>query len=379
MKIGIVVPGFSADERDWCIPALRNFVAVLAATDDVVVVALRYPHRAARYSAFGARVIALGGARRRGVGSATLWRATLAAIRDEHRRSPFDLLHAFWASETGALTAVSGRLLHIPAIVSLAGGELIGLRDINYGDQLAAAQRLKVRVALRLADHVTGGSGYILDLATPYLRHRPSRSIHRLPLGVDTARFSLAPQPPCPSTRALRLVTAASLVPVKDQAMLLRALADLRGQGHAATLAIAGNGSADGHLRDLTASLGLADSVAFLGPVAHDALPDLYHRSDIFVLTSRHEAQGMAPLEAAACGLPIAGTAVGILPELAPAVLTVPVGDQAAFAAALAALAAGPTRLAAMREAARSAVTGRFDLAHTVRQFRSLYRDATSP
>jgi len=62
MRIALIVPGFSADEQDWCIPALRNLASELARTDEVVVIALRYPHQAARYTAFGARVIAIGGA-----------------------------------------------------------------------------------------------------------------------------------------------------------------------------------------------------------------------------------------------------------------------------------------------------------------------------
>ena len=66
MKIALIVPGFSADEHDWCIPALRNLAAELSRTDEIVVFALRYPHRAARYTAFRTRVIALGGAQARG-------------------------------------------------------------------------------------------------------------------------------------------------------------------------------------------------------------------------------------------------------------------------------------------------------------------------
>ena len=31
MKIGLVVPGFSANEQDWCIPALLDYVRALAA------------------------------------------------------------------------------------------------------------------------------------------------------------------------------------------------------------------------------------------------------------------------------------------------------------------------------------------------------------
>ncbi len=113
MKIALIVPGFSADEQDWCIPALRNLAATLARTDEVVVFALRYPYRAAHYRAFGARVIALGGARSQGRASAGLWRRAFAALRAEHQRGRFDALHAFWATEAGALTALAGRRLRV--------------------------------------------------------------------------------------------------------------------------------------------------------------------------------------------------------------------------------------------------------------------------
>src|SRR5712691_5052833 len=66
MRVGLVVPGFSADADDWCIPALRHLARTLARTDDVRVVAVRYPYRAARYSVEGASVIAIGGAEARG-------------------------------------------------------------------------------------------------------------------------------------------------------------------------------------------------------------------------------------------------------------------------------------------------------------------------
>ena len=378
MKIALIVPGFSADEHDWCIPALRNLAAELSRTDEIVVFALRYPHRAARYTAFGARVIALGGAQARGAASGRLWRRTIAAIRAEHRRASFDVLHAFWATEPGLLATVAGRLLGVPSIVSLAGGELAALPDIGYGDQLAAAQRPKVRLTLRLAAHVTAGSHYLLDLATPFLARRSPASIHHLPLGVDTSLVR-PPHAPCPTPHAPRLVTAASLVPVKDQAMLLRAIAQVHDQGHPATLTVAGEGPEEAHLRALATTLGIADSITFLGAVPHDRLPDLYRQSELFVLTSRHEAQGMAPLEAAACGLPIVGTAVGILPELAPsAALTVPKGDHAALAAALTALLADPARHHAMRQTAIAA-SARYSLPNTTGHFRTLYGTAATP
>ena len=81
MRIGLVLPGFSADPNDWCIPALRHLVARLVQTDDVRVIAIRYPYRASRYDVFGAEVTAIGGARREGLSNLGVWRRTLATCR----------------------------------------------------------------------------------------------------------------------------------------------------------------------------------------------------------------------------------------------------------------------------------------------------------
>ena len=48
MRVGLVVPGFSAHADDWCIPALRHLARALATQDDVRVIAVRYPYRASR-------------------------------------------------------------------------------------------------------------------------------------------------------------------------------------------------------------------------------------------------------------------------------------------------------------------------------------------
>src|SRR6202011_697479 len=108
------VPGFSADADDWCIPALRHLARTLATTDDVRGVAVRYPYRAARYQVEGADVIAVGGADRRAAGALDVWRTTLHILQAEHRRQRFDVLHAFWATESGLLATVAGRRLRIP-------------------------------------------------------------------------------------------------------------------------------------------------------------------------------------------------------------------------------------------------------------------------
>jgi glycosyltransferase involved in cell wall biosynthesis len=365
MRVGLTVPGFSADADDWCIPALRHLARALARTDDVRVIALRYPYRPARYAVEGASVIAVGGADARRGAAFGVWRTTLGLLISEHRRQKFDVLHAFWATESGFLTAVAGRLLRVPTLVSLAGGELVALPTIAYGDQRIALERLKIRTSLRLASAVSAGSRYLLGLAQ---RHVPRGRLHLAPLGVDLDLFNPGPhRPQNPRT----LLHVATLTPVKDQATLLRAFRLVLDRFGQARLHIVGDGPIRAELETLVDTLGLGDSVQFRGAIDHAALPDVYRTGSGFVLSSRHEAQGMVAIEAAACGLPVAGTRVGVIPELAGSADAVAaVGAVEQLAAGLAATLDSPDHRA---EHALDLARSEFGLPLCTARFRNLY------
>jgi glycosyltransferase involved in cell wall biosynthesis len=362
MRVALVVPGFSANQADWCIPALRHLARQLARTDDVRVLAVRYPYRAARYAVDGVEVIALGGAERRGASTLEVWRTTLGALRDEHRRCPFDVLHAFWATESGLLAAIAGRLLRVPTLISLAGGELVALPDIAYGDQRRAWERLKVAACLRLASTVSAGSRQLAGLAE---RRLNGKRVYRAPLGVDLDLFS---SEGAAATDAPRIVHVGTLTGVKDQAMLLRAFARLSQHVANASLDVVGDGPLRPRLEELAHALGVAESVRFLGDADHAALPPVYRSAKVFALSSRHEAQGMVAIEAAACGLPVVGTAVGIVPELTDAMAAV--GADEALAAALGATLDNPAPAA---HAALAHARADLGLVRCTDRFRDLY------
>lgn len=372
MRVGLVVPGFSASEHDWCIPALRDLVRQLAGDAELHVFALRYPDRPAHYELFGAGVTALGGGEAQGRGSAGLWRRTASALAAEHRDRPFDVLHAFWAGEPGFVTALIGRALRIPTVVSLAGGELARLRDIGYGGLLRGAERMKTRLALRFARVVTAGSVLALASARPWLGSRPAWRVRRIPLGVDVAMF--APAQPCPDGGPARLLHVASLSRVKDQATLLFAMALLRRRGYSFQLDVAGAGPLQGELRSLAERLDVHAMVRWRGEIVHDRLPCEYQRAQLFVLSSRHEAQSMVALEAAACGLPVVGTKVGVLPELAPsAARLAPVADATGLADRIAELLDDQPSRSRSGHAARELALAEYGLELCATRFRNLY------
>lgn len=335
MRIGLIVPGFSADEGDWCIPALRGLVRELARRHDVRVFALRYPHRRAVYRIDGAGVHSFGGALAGGVRRVGLIARAWARIAAEHRRRPLDVLHGVWADEPGFLAVAAAASLRLPAVVSLMGGELACLPDIGYGGRLGRVGRALIDLSLRRADAVTVGSAYLRRMAEPRVTRRP---LLEIPLGIDPALFHphAAPGEPTPLREGeVRLLHVGSLVPVKDQETLLRSLALLADGIPRVHLHIVGEGPLRGPLEDLAAALGIAGGVTFHGAVPHGELPRYYRAADLCVLSSRHESQSMVALEAAACGRVVVGTAVGILPELAPWARVVPVGDATALAAAV--------------------------------------------
>lgn len=373
LRIGLIVPGFSADETDWCIPALRDLVRELAVRHQVQVFALRYPHQRGSYRVEGARVHAFGGAlARRGARVGLLGRA-VAHVAGEHRRRPMDVLHGMWADEPGLVAVTVARLSGVPALVSLMGGELAGLPESGYGGQLSRVNRAVTRHVLRRASRVTAGSAYLCRLAASQpLRH----PVARLPLGVDTRRFRPDPEPGEETPfrgRGPQLLSVASLSPVKDQETLLQALALAVPRVPEIHLHLVGDGPLRGDLEAQAAALGLSGKVTFHGSVPHHRLPPYYRGADLCVLSSRHESQGMVVLEAAACGRTTVGTAVGILPELAPATQAVPVGDARGLADALVALLREPSSLAIRGRRALGAVREGYALERSVADLCSLY------
>jgi glycosyltransferase involved in cell wall biosynthesis len=102
------------------------------------------------------------------------------------------------------------------------------------------------------------------------------------------------------------------MTPVKDFTTLLKAFAALRRNqpGLNARLEFAGDGAMRGELEALAASLGIADSVLFLGLLPFNDLVPRMRSWDAFVLSTHGETQPLALMEAMACGLPCVGSAV---------------------------------------------------------------------
>jgi glycosyltransferase involved in cell wall biosynthesis len=365
MKIALIAPAGVSNDAMHTIPALMWLLGRLVTRHSVKVYLL---HRAAaptRTAVLGADVMNDGGALRH--------LRVIRAISAEHRREPFDLVHSIWAGTVGLVGALAARRIGRPHLVHLAGGELAKLHDIGYGGGLSLRQRCTNRWVFRRAAVVSAASTPMIEAARAF-----GAGAVRIPLGVDRAVFPPRAPVARTSSRPVRLVQVASLNLIKDQGMLLRAMAKLVAAGRDVELDLVGMDGMNGEIHALTQTLGLASRVRFHGWVDSARVREIVSRADIYVLSSLHEAGPLAVLEAAMLGVPTVGTQVGHVSEWAPdAALAGPSGDAAALAANLIRLIDDDSlRLALAAEAQRRALADDADC--TARLFEAQYRVAVA-
>jgi glycosyltransferase involved in cell wall biosynthesis len=91
------------------------------------------------------------------------------------------------------------------------------------------------------------------------------------------------------------------LIELKNVAAVIKAFASIRRGSD--TLTIAGDGPFAQELKNLTSTLGLSDSIIFVGHKNQEELAQLYAASNTLILASTNEVWGLVVNEALASGL----------------------------------------------------------------------------
>ena len=363
MRIALVVPGGVDPSAQYrVIPALLALIRRLARAHEVRVFVPEQEAEPRRWELLGAQVFNIGERHTRVRG--------VRVVCAQHRVCPFDVIHAMWSGVSGLIGVAAARILGVPSVVHVAGGELAALPAIAYGGRLTWKGRLREAAVLRAATLVTAASGPMLSTLSAL-----GITARRVPLGVDLDAWP--PRPPAhrSAVQVARLIHIASLNRVKDQPTLLRALVALRDQGLEFDMHVVGVDTLGGEIQALAGRLGLAGVVKFHGFLPQSSLRPLLEVSDLQVISSRHEAGPVTLREAAVVGVPTVGTAVGEIADWAPhAALAAPVGEPEPLARQVAALLTDEElRLRVAREAYTRATCE--DAGYTARLFEDLYEE----
>lgn len=227
-----------------------------------------------------------------------------------HRKEKYHLFYSFWGYPAGLLTVLLGKFFRRPSVIHLQGGDAAYIPSLDYGVFCHPLRRILCVWAYSQCNVLIA----LTDYQVKFLRQFGiSRTIQVIPFGVDTEMFGY--QPKRKHSDVIHCLHVGNQTPVKDQATLLNAFA-LLALRVPATLTVVGADHDNGRLTNLCHALGIADKVTFLGPQPYKNLPKYYHESDVLLLTSLYEGQGLVLTEAASCGTLLAGTSVGILADM---------------------------------------------------------------
>jgi glycosyltransferase involved in cell wall biosynthesis len=229
--------------------------------------------------------------------------AVLALARKlASKGTPVDVIHAHihWM---GWPAVLAGAILRRPVIISENSTE--------WPDHAISPRALwEARVAFRRAALVCPVNERLQQAIESYGLHPRFRIV---PNTVDADIFHPAPEP-APAT-ATRLINVALHVERKGLDVLVKAFSQLLAERPGLTLDLVGEGPSTLALTSLAAELGVAASVRFRGPLTASEIADALRDSHVFAFASYSENMPLAVIEALCCGLPVAATNVGGIPE----------------------------------------------------------------
>jgi glycosyltransferase involved in cell wall biosynthesis len=196
--------------------------------------------------------------------------------------------------------------------------------------------------------------------------------------GVDLSLWQKIARPARSKDEPVRFIFAGRLESWKGGRLAIGALREVL-QTCPATLDVIGDGETRQTMEEQVRSLGLSDSVRFLGWMPQEQVAKRFAESDVFVLPSYFECGGAVVLEAMACGLPViamnwGGPADYVTPE--SGILLDPQPEPRfiqSMAKAMCQLAQNPELRSSMGEAGRARVEAFFDWERKIDQILDAY------
>jgi glycosyltransferase involved in cell wall biosynthesis len=203
----------------------------------------------------------------------------------------FDIIDAHYFYPDGVAAALLAKTLSKPVVITARGS------DLNLIARYHLPRKMILWAARTASANITV-SGPLKDLLVEM--GVPEGDVIVLRNGVDLKLFYPEDRERCRRELGLKhttLLAVGQLIESKGHDIVLKALARLP----RTDLVIAGEGAAEGRLRTLAESLGVADRVTFVGTVLHEQLKT-------YVL-----------LESMACGTPVIASDVGSIREIVAA------------------------------------------------------------
>jgi len=335
MKIALLSEKYTPDPGGLAISTgrLAHLLASTGHTVRVIAPTSGLPASEQRTLPSGGPSVTRFGARKRTDDTLVDW---LEHIVTEHRREPFDLLHAYFLPQAGFVAAYAGKYLGIPSVVSMRGN------DIERA-AFDPARFSHILYALQNASALTTNAGELARKAKAFV----DREVIVIPNGVDAGHFKPMERNEAlaealgvdnrkgKEERSAVIGFAGELREKKGLHTLLSGYAQIAKARPACLLIVGDLRAGEDKQAFESFQRALPDArIIVTGFVPHNDLPAYYSLMDVFVHPSLRDGLPNALLEAMACGKAAVVTPVGGMAEAVKDRvngLVVPAGDADAL------------------------------------------------
>ena len=203
------------------------------------------------------------------------------------------------------LTTEVPRFDNLPTVVTVHDLQHLVMPEF-FSRAERAYRRLVYAPSIGRAAAIIAISEYVKETIVELLGI-PGERIQVSHFGIDHETFCPDADSRDPQVRPPFVLYPANRWPHKNHARLEEALSELRASRPELRLVLTGSGHE---------SARVAEGVEILGRVSQDELVRLYHSAEAVVFPSLYEGFGQPPLEAMACGCPVACSNAAALPEV---------------------------------------------------------------
>ncbi len=336
---------------------------------------VHYPRQTPRPSAPAQRIRFLQWPGNLGLSSAGwfLYARALRPVMQLHQQRRIHLIHSHAALPCGHAAALLSRRLKVPYVVTVHGLDVFNA----YQGQGAAAKWRRQRSVevYSAAQTVICISGKVQEI----LRTGVSAGVGSTVIynGADADRFTPTPSEDDPGRQVLLAV--GNLIPTKGQDLILRAMGRLGSSFPQLQCQFIGDGPDRKRLESLSAELGIARRVQFLGRRSRVEVAEAMRSCSVFVLPSRSEGLGCVYLEAMACAKPVIacrGQGIEEIIEQGKNGWLIPGDGLEELVQALSKLLLSHDVASQMGLAARETIVNRLTLAHQAQALKQVYCEA---
>jgi teichuronic acid biosynthesis glycosyltransferase TuaC len=220
----------------------------------------------------------------------------LSRIRQLHRQSPIDVIHAHAALPCGQAAAFVSQRLGIPFVVTIHGLDVF---NRCFEDGIAARWRRRASLDVYArASKVICISDKVRRLLIDGMGAEVAAEV--VYNGTDSDLFT----PACAPEQTPIILIVGNLLAGKGHELVLRAFARIKDSYPGLQCRMIGEGSDRERFAALARDLAISDQVCFLGRQSRADVADAMRNCTMFVLPSRYEGLGCVYLEAMASGKP---------------------------------------------------------------------------